>query len=88
MVKHPRSDHQFWARELIRLALKQAENTGVPRHTMAQVMLVQAWMLLTGQSEPEATKIVQELFLKSMADRYSTAADDSTAPGGLGRRST
>jgi hypothetical protein len=78
MIKQSSDDHQFWAREFIRLALKQGEKKGVPSHTMAQVMLVQAWMLFTGQNEQEATKIVQGLFLKSMADKFSTAADSTT----------
>jgi hypothetical protein len=70
------SDHQFWAREFLRLALKQAEKKGVPSHTMAQLMLVQAWMLFTGQSEQDASKTVKTLFLKSMADKFGASPPD------------
>jgi hypothetical protein len=70
------SDQHFWARELLRLALRQAEQKGVPNHIMAQVMLVQAWMLFTGQSGQDASKTVKTLFLKSMADKFAATSPE------------
>jgi hypothetical protein len=67
MGEQATSDHQFWAKELIRLALQQASKKGVPSHLMAQALLLEAWMLFTGQGEEEAKKSVQGLFLASMA---------------------
>jgi hypothetical protein len=68
----PTTQHLFWARELIRLARQQAVKKGVPDHVMAQAMLVQAWMLFTGQNEEESRKSVSGLFASSMA-RKKTA---------------
>jgi hypothetical protein len=62
MTEKPNTEHLFWARELIRLAREQAEKKGVPDHVMAQAMMVQAWMLFTGQSEEDARKAVSGLY--------------------------
>jgi hypothetical protein len=59
----------FWAREFTVLAREQAHKKGVPDHAMAQAMLVQAWMLFTGQSEDEARQSVSGLFTQAMAKR-------------------
>lgn len=61
------TQHLFWARELTLLARQQAISKGVPDHIMAQAMLVQSWMLFTGQSEQEARKAVSGLYATSMS---------------------
>ena len=63
----PSTQHLFWARELVQLSRTEAMKKGVPDHVMAQAMLVQAWMLFTGQNEGEAKKAVSGLFSVSMA---------------------
>lgn len=63
------TEQLFWARELIALARQQAKSKGVPDHAMAQAMMVQAWMLFTGQTEEESRKSVSGLFAQSMAKR-------------------
>ncbi len=63
----PTTQHLFWARELVQLSRKEAKKMGVADHVMAQAMLVQAWMLFTGQNEKEAKKAVSGLFSASMA---------------------
>ena len=63
----PSREHLFWARELVQLARQEAKRKGVPDHAMAQTMMVQSWMLFTGQNEEEARKTVSGLFAASMA---------------------
>ena len=70
--KGPSTEQLFWARELIKLAREQAKKKGVPDHVMAQAMLVQAWMLFTGQTEEEARKSVSGLFAASMAKKVGS----------------
>jgi hypothetical protein len=70
MSDKPSTEQLFWAREFVRLAREQAAKKGVPDHVMAQAMLVQAWMLFTGQSEEEARKSVSSLFAESMAKKF------------------
>jgi hypothetical protein len=79
MTDQAASDHQFWARELIRLAVQQASKKGVPRHAMAQAMLLEAWMLFTGQGEEDAKKAVQGLYLTSIAKKYPGASPQGNA---------
>ena len=67
MADQPSTAHLFWARELAQLARKQAATKGVPDHVMAQAMLVQAWMLFTGQDEEQAAKSVREIHANSIA---------------------
>lgn len=67
MTSAPSTEQLFWARELVQLARKQAITKGVPDHVMAQAMLVQAWMLFTGQTEEEARKSVSQLYATSLA---------------------
>jgi hypothetical protein len=62
----PNVEHVFWANELTRLAREQAQQKGVPDHIMAQAMMVQAWMLLTGQSQEEARRTVSGLYSASL----------------------
>jgi hypothetical protein len=66
MTEKPNSEHVFWARELNRLAREQAQKKGVPDHVMAQAMMVQAWMLLTGQSEEDARLAVRGIYSASL----------------------
>jgi hypothetical protein len=61
------TQHLFWAREFTQLARQQASKKGVPDHLMAQAMLVQAWMLFTGQDEDASRKAVSGIFSTSMA---------------------
>jgi len=70
MSDKPSTEQLFWAREFVRLAREQAAKKGVPDHVVAQAMLVQAWMLFTGQSEEEARKSVSGLFAESMARKF------------------
>ena len=63
--------HLFWARELVQLARSEAAKKGVPDHVMAQAMLVNAWMLFTGQGERDARKSVAGLFTASMAKQQN-----------------
>jgi hypothetical protein len=67
----------FWAREFVHLARKQAVSKGVPDHVMAQAMLVQAFMLFTGQSEEESKNAVRDLFANSMAKKFPNAAAEA-----------
>lgn len=62
----------FWARELIKLAREQAVRKGVPNHVMAQAMMVQSWMLFTGQSEEEAAKAVSAIYSSSMGKKFAS----------------
>ena len=64
---YPSTQHLFWARELVKLAREQAKEKLVPDHVMAQSLMVQAWMLFTGQSEDEARKSVSGLYAASLA---------------------
>jgi hypothetical protein len=79
MTDEPANYHQFWARELTRLAVQQAFKKGVPRQAMAQAMLLEAWMLFTGQGEEDARKAVQGLYLTSVAKKYSGPSPQATA---------
>ena len=63
----PTREHLFWARELIQLAKTQARQKGVSDQVLAQAMLVNAWMLFTGQNEEDSRKSVSKLFASSMA---------------------
>ena len=67
MSDRPSTEHLFWARESIKLSREQASKKGVPDHVMAQAMLVQAFMMLTGQSEEDAAKTVSGLYATSVA---------------------
>jgi hypothetical protein len=67
MSNEPTTEHLFWARELVRLSRAQAVKKGVPDHVMAKAMLVQAYMLFTGQSERDAATTVKGLYVNSMA---------------------
>jgi hypothetical protein len=67
MRDQPTTEHLFWAREFVRLAREQAAKKGVPDQVMARAMLVQAWMLFTGQSEDEARVAVKSLYEASIA---------------------
>jgi len=67
MTIAPLTEHLYWARELIQLARQQAVKKGVPDQVMAQAMLVQAWMLFTGQNEEDARKSVSQLYATSLA---------------------
>jgi hypothetical protein len=67
MSNAPSTEQLYWAREFVKLARHQAAKKGVPDHVMAQAMLVQAWMLFTGQSEEEARKSVSQLYTTSFA---------------------
>lgn len=67
MTSAPSTEHLYWARELVQLARQQAVKKGVPDQVMAQAMLVQAWMLFTGQTEEEARKSVSQLYATSLA---------------------
>ena len=69
----PTTQHLFWARELTQLARQQAAKKGVPDHVMAQAMLVQSWMLFTGQNEEESRKSVSGLFASSMAKKIANS---------------
>jgi hypothetical protein len=75
----PTTRHLFWARELVQLARQQATKKGVPDHVMAQAMLVQSWMLFTGQNEEEARKSVSGLFASSMAKKAATNSKQGTS---------
>ncbi len=70
----------FWAREFVNLARQQAAGKGAPSHVMAQAMLVQAWMLFTGQSEHEAAKSVSGLYAASMKQKSVGMAEPEAAP--------
>ncbi len=70
----------FWAREFVKLAREQAAGKGVPNHVMAQAMLVQAWMLFTGQSESEAAKSVSGLYAATMKQKSAGMAVPGAAP--------
>ena len=78
MSENPSTEHLFWARELNRLAREQAQKKGVPDHVMAQAMMVQAWMLFTGQSEEEARRFVSGLYSASMAKKMAGGGGPST----------
>lgn len=82
MPEAPSTEHLFWARELVQLSRQQAAKKGVPDHVMAQAMLVQAWMLFTGQSEEQARKSVSGLYATSLAKVAPQAAtsDASNTP--------
>jgi hypothetical protein len=67
MSNEPTTDHLFWARELVRLARVQAAKKGVPDHLIAKAMLVQSYMLFTGQSERDSSTTVKGLYANSMA---------------------
>ena len=67
MSDKPSTEHLFWAKELTKLSREQAAKKGVPDHVMAQAMLVQAFMMLTGQSEQDAAKTVSGLYATSVA---------------------
>ena len=68
------TEQLFWARELVQLARSEAKKRGVPDHAMAQAMMVNAWMLFTGQNEEEARKAVSAMFSASMAKRVAPAS--------------
>ena len=74
MVDTPTSDHQFWARELIRLAKEQAAKKGVPGDVLARAMLLEAWMLWTGQPEEDAKKSVQAIYAQTIAKQFPNSA--------------
>lgn len=67
------TEQLFWARELVQLAKSEAKKRNVPDHAMAQAMMVNAWMLFTGQNEEEARKAVSAMFSASMAKRVAAA---------------
>jgi hypothetical protein len=75
----PSTQHLFWARELVKLAREQASKKGVPDHVMAQAMMVQSWMLFTGQSEEEARKSVSGLYAASMAKKVTAKPKEPKA---------
>jgi hypothetical protein len=51
----------------------------VPDHVMAQAMLVQAFMLFTGQSEEDSSQAVRDLYVHSMAKRFPNAVSEAAA---------
>jgi len=71
----------FWARELVLLARKEAAKRGVPNHALAQAMLVQAWMLFTGQGEREAKVAVSRMFADSIAKAVKSGTVAHLRPG-------
>ena len=73
-ASHPTTEQLFWAREFTQLARQQAVKKGIPDHVMAQAMLVQAWMLFTGQNEENSRKSVSGLFASSMAKQLAAKA--------------
>lgn len=75
------TEQAFWAREFARLAIEQAMKKGVQRHTMAQAMLVQAWMLLTEQTEENAVKAVKGLYASSVARQFMQPSDGNDTTG-------
>jgi hypothetical protein len=75
----PSTQHLFWARELVKLAREQATKKGVPDHVMAQAMMVQSWMLFTGQSEEEARKSVSGLYAASLAKKVAAKPKEPKA---------
>jgi hypothetical protein len=77
MSDQPSTEHLFWARELVKLSREQAAKKGVPDHVMAQAMLVQAFMMLTGQSEEDAAKSVSGLYAASVAKHMNRQTDRS-----------
>jgi hypothetical protein len=78
MSENPSTEHLFWAREFNRLAREQAQKKGVPDHVMAQAMMVQAWMLFTGQSEEEARISVGKIYAASAAKKMAESGGPST----------
>jgi hypothetical protein len=74
MIDKTPTQHLFWARELIKLAREQAAAKGVPDHVMAQAMLVQSWMLFTGQSEADAKKSVSKIYSESISKKATKPA--------------
>jgi hypothetical protein len=72
--------HLFWARELVLLARKEAAKRGVPDYALAQAMLVQAWILFTGQGEREAKVAVSRMFTDSIAKSVKSGALASYRP--------
>ena len=77
MAQPATTEQLFWARELVQLARSEARKRGVPDHAMAQAMMVNAWMLFTGQNEEEARKAVSAMFSASMAKRIPSAPTPS-----------
>ena len=84
MTETPTTEQLFWAREFVKLARDQAKQKGIPDQIMAQAMLVQAWMLFTGQTEDEARKAVQGLFSASVNKHFAATGATSGQPGGTG----
>jgi hypothetical protein len=78
------TEQLFWARELVKLAREQATLKGVSDHVMAQAMLVQAWMLFTGQSEEESKKSIQGLFAASLGKHFAGATGSDQPAAGQG----
>jgi hypothetical protein len=79
MTNKANREHLFWARELVRLSREQAAKKGVPDHVMAQAMLVQSFMLFTGQPERDAAKAVSALYTTSMAKHVNAKPAGSNA---------
>jgi hypothetical protein len=69
MSSDPTTEQLFWARELVQLARVQGAKKGVPDHVMAKAMLVQAYMMFTGQPERAAAATVSGLYANSVAKR-------------------
>ena len=81
MVDTPTPEHHFWARELIRLAKQQAAEKGVPGDVLARAMLLEAWMLWTGQSEEDAKKSVQAIYAQTIAKKFANSAPPMASEG-------
>ena len=77
MSDQPSTEQLFWARELTKLSREQATKKGVPDHVMARAMLVQAFMMLTGQSEQDAAKTVSGLYATSVAKHMKAKSGTS-----------
>jgi TRAP-type uncharacterized transport system fused permease subunit len=67
MSEKTSTEHLFWARELVRLSREEAAKKGVPAQVMAHAMLVQAFMLFTGQPEEVSAEAVKGLYASSLA---------------------
>ena len=85
MSSETTTEHLFWARELVRLSRVQAAKKGVPDHVMAKAMLVQAYMMFTGQSERDSATTLKGLYANSMAKHLKPkkAASGSNSKGRL-----
>ncbi|HVI30448.1 hypothetical protein [Hansschlegelia sp.] len=63
--------HDEWARRIVRLAHTEALKRGVPDKTLAQALLVQAIMLLTGRTEQHVKARVHSLGLLELEPKIA-----------------